>query len=110
MKFGLTDDVIEKIQNVLESNERVDKAYVFGSRAKGNYKDGSDIDLALKGKELTFDDVLNLHIKLDDSNLIYRIDLLDYATNREPALKEHIDRVGIEFYSRWKKYKISDII
>lgn len=108
MKFGLTDDVIGKIQKVFESNARVDKAYVFGSRAKGNYRDGSDIDIAIKGKELTFDDVLSLNVKLDDCNLIYQIDLLDYAAIKEPVLKEHIDRVGIEFYSRWKEYRFSD--
>jgi type I restriction enzyme S subunit len=110
MKFGLPDDIIEKIQKVIESDAKVDKAYVFGSRAKGNYKDGSDIDIAIKGQEITYNDVLSLNVKLDDCNLIYRIDLLDYATIKEPALKEHIDRVGIEFYSRWREYKLSDLM
>jgi type I restriction enzyme, S subunit len=110
MKFGLTDKVVEKIKDVFEENSNIDKAIIFGSRAKGNYKPGSDIDIALKGQYLTFDDILKLHAKLDDLNMAYEIDLLNYDTIKEPALKEHIDRAGIVFYERWKKLKLADLI
>jgi type I restriction enzyme, S subunit len=110
MSFGLLDTEIEKIKQVFETNTKVDKAFVFGSRAKGNYKEGSDIDIAIKGNELNFNDVRSLVGKLDELNLIYDIDLLDYAKIKEPALKEHIDRVGIEFYSRWKEYRFSELL
>jgi len=109
MSFGLLDTEIEKIQQVFETNTKVDKAFVFGSRAKGNYKEGSDIDIAIKGNELNFSDVRSLLGMLDELNLIYDIDLLDYDKIKEPALKEHIDRVGIEFYSRWKEIQLRDI-
>src|SRR5450759_1848541 len=105
MKFGLTDKIIADIEQVFETNSKIDKAYIFGSRAKGNFKDGSDIDVAIKGNELTFKDILHCTGKLEELNLPYRIDLLDYDKIKEPALKEHIDRVGIEFYSRWKEVK-----
>ena len=52
MKFGLNDNTIEAIQKVFETNSKIDKAIVFGSRAKGNYKEGSDIDLAVKGRNI----------------------------------------------------------
>lgn len=110
MKFGLSENIIEKIQQVLTTNSKVDKAYIFGSRAKGNYREASDIDMAIKGQNLNYDDVLSLGVKLDEQNLPYKIDLLDYHTIKEPALKEHIDRVGIEFYSRWKKLKLGEVI
>ena len=110
MKFGLPDTTIENIQKVFENNAKIDKVIVFGSRAKGNYKEGSDIDLAVKGSNISFDDILQLHGQLDDLNLPYKIDLLDYATIKEKALVEHIDRVGIVFYERWKKYKLGDIV
>ncbi len=110
MKYGLTGSIIDSIQQVLETNPKVDKAFLFGSRAKGNYKEGSDIDLAVKGQELSFADILNLIGKLEDLNLPYKVDLLDYNTIKEPALIEHIDRVGIEFYSRWKEYKLSELM
>ena len=110
MKFGLPDNVIEKLQMVFETNAKVDKAFVFGSRAKGNYKEGSDIDISIKGKALNFDDILSLLDKLDNLELVYKIDLLNYHTINEPALIEHIDRVGIELYSRWKEIKLGKFI
>ena len=108
MQFGLKKEVIEAIQQILEQNPRVDKALVFGSRAKGNYKEGSDIDLALKG-DITAKDLLDLHGKLDALNLPYSFDLVNYNTINEPDLKEHIDRAGVEMYSRWKEYKLGDL-
>ncbi|HOX83141.1 MAG TPA: restriction endonuclease subunit S [Chryseolinea sp.] len=107
MRFGLSEDVIVTMQSVFEANSKVDKVYVFGSRAKGNYKEGSDIDLAVKGSELSEKDILNLYVKLGELNLSNEIDLINYRTINEPALKEHIDRVGIEFYIRWKKIPLS---
>jgi type I restriction enzyme S subunit len=110
MKFGLSDSIINSIILVLESNSKVDKAFIFGSRAKGNYRDASDIDIAIKGNDLNFDDVLQLGVKLDDLNLPYKIDLLNYNTIKEPDLKDHINRVGIELYSRWKEIKLGDVV
>lgn len=110
MKFGLSENSINSIIQVLESNPKVDKALVFGSRAKGNYRDASDIDIAVKGVELNFDDMLQLGVKLDDLNLPYKVDLINYHTIKEPDLKDHIDRVGIEMYSKWKECKLDDII
>ena len=49
MKFGLEVPVIENIISILEQYPKVDKAFVFGSRAKGNYRPDSDIDIAIKG-------------------------------------------------------------
>jgi type I restriction enzyme S subunit len=109
MKFGLPDSTIENIQKVFENNSKIDEVIVFGSRAKGNYKDGSDIDLAAKGRNIDFKDILRLSGQLDDLNLPYTIDLLDYATINDKDLIEHIDIVGIVFYERWKKYKLEEI-
>ncbi len=110
MKFGLSDNTIERIQKVFESYSKIDEGILFGSRAKGNYKEGSDIDLAVKGRSISFDDILKLNGQLEDLNLPYKIDLLDYATIKDKDVVEHIDRVGIVFYERWKKYKFSDLM
>ncbi len=107
MKFGLSDIIVASFEQVFENNSKIDKAYIFGSRAKGNYKDGSDIDIAIKGDDLTFKDILHCTGKLEELNIPYKIDLLDYDKIKEPALKDHIDRVGIEFYSRWKEIPLS---
>ncbi len=97
--FGLSDKTIEKIEQVFESNPKVAKALVFGSRAKANYKEGSDIDIAVKGQDLNFNDVLDLTGKLDNLDLPYKIDLINYHTINEADLKDHIDRVRIELYT-----------
>ncbi len=109
MKFGLTDQIIASMAQVFEPNPKVDKAFIFGSRAKGNFREGSDIDIAIKGRDLTFKDIISLSGKLEDLDIPYKIDLLDYHTIKEPALQEHIDRVGIEFYSRWKERILTEM-
>lgn len=110
MKFGLTENIIERIIQVFENNSKVDKAFVFGSRAKGNYRPDSDIDIAIKGNDITLDDILKMSVAFEDKGIKNKIDLIDYHTIKETALVEHIDRVGIEFYSRWKEYRLGDII
>jgi predicted nucleotidyltransferase len=98
MKFGLSDKVIECIQKVFHDEPKVDKVIIFGSRAKGNFKPGSDIDLAIKGNEISFNDVLSLSVKLDDLDLPYKIDLINYSSVKDKDVIEHINRVGIIFY------------
>ncbi|MBP9587350.1 MAG: restriction endonuclease subunit S [Bacteroides sp.] len=110
MKFGLEVQVIENIISVLEQHPKVDKAFVFGSRAKGNYRPDSDIDIAIKGNEITTDDIITISVAIEAKGVTHKFDLIDYNNIKEPALKEHIDRVGIEFYSRWKKYRFSDFV
>ncbi|MBP6067855.1 MAG: restriction endonuclease subunit S [Bacteroides sp.] len=106
MKFGLEVQVIENIISVLEQHPKVDKAFVFGSRAKGNYRPDSDIDIAIKGNEITTDDIITISVAIEAKGVTHKFDLIDYNNIKEPALKEHIDRVGIEFYSRWKASKL----
>lgn len=109
MKFGLEEDVIVRIQQVFESNPKIDEAVLFGSRAKGNFRENSDIDLALKGRKLNFEDIVSIGAKLIELNLPFEIDLLDYEKISEPALVEHIDRVGVVFWERWKEIKLEEV-
>ena len=100
MKFGLSEHTIQNIQNVFHSFSVVGEVILFGSRAKGNFKQGSDIDLALKGKNTTFDDILTLNIRLDALELPYKIDLVNYHTIKDQNVIDHINRVGIIFYAK----------
>lgn len=109
MKFGLEVQVIENIISVLEQHPKVDKAFVFGSRAKGNYRPDSDIDIAIKGNGITTDDIIAISVAIETIGITHKFDLIDYNSIKEPALKEHIDRVGIEFYSRWKEHTLDSI-
>src|SRR6218665_223977 len=108
MPYGLSDNVIERLQKVFENCVGIDKVILFGSRAKGNYKEGSDIDLAAKGYDYAFDEG-KVRMQLDELNLPYEIDLINYHSIKEPALTAHIDRAGIELYSRWREIRASEL-
>ena len=99
-RTGLPTNAVQAIQQVLAACPVVEQALLYGSRAKGNYKRGSDIDLSLKGDALTYRDLLRLMDELDDLLLPYMIDLSIYHQIDNPALREHIDRVGVVFYQR----------
>jgi predicted nucleotidyltransferase len=96
---GLTEKLLRQIVSVLADQPKVEGAVLFGSRAKGNFKEGSDIDLALKGTTLTPNDLMSLSARFEELPTLKRIDLLIYNTIKEPALKDHIDRVGIQLYT-----------
>lgn len=102
-KFGLLDSDLEAIVSVLRKHANVERAYIFGSRAKGNFKNGSDVDLALKGEELDFDTISQISYFLnEETNMPYKFDVINYHSIKEPDLVVHIDRVGIEVYNRKK--------
>ena len=100
LSIGLTEEQIEGILKVLQENKKLNKVILYGSRAKGNFNPGSDIDLALTGDNLDLKDILNFQIKLDNLPVLQKIDLVIYDQIREPALVGHIDRVGIVLYQR----------
>ena len=98
MKFGLSDRVIEELQAVFHQHPNIDKVLIFGSRAKGNYREGSDIDLAALGTGLDYAQLLQILAEIDDLGLLYSVDLLDYHKIINTPIGEHIDRVGQVFY------------
>jgi len=110
MRFGLDENIIEKITKVFENQPKVDKAFIFGSRAKGNYRADSDIDIAVKGYDLTVEDILKMSAAIEKAAIGFEVDLVDYDSIKEKALKDHVDRIGIEFYNSWKNTKLGDLI
>ncbi|MEK6730263.1 MAG: nucleotidyltransferase domain-containing protein, partial [Planctomycetota bacterium] len=101
MKFGLKETTIQKICGVFADYPQVEKAVIYGSRAKGNYKNGSDIDLTLYGgKDLTLNILSKMLREIDDLLLPYTIDLSIFHNLSDPDFIEHIQRVGMVFYQR----------
>lgn len=100
MKYGLPSATVEKICDVFARFPEIEKAVLFGSRAKGNYKNGSDIDLTLYGKLLTHRQCATIATELDDLLLPYTIDLSVFDELNHAKLREHIERVGVVFYQR----------
>jgi predicted nucleotidyltransferase len=100
MKYGLPERTIAQICAVLAQYPAVERAVLYGSRAKGNYKPGSDIDLTLFGVGLTSGLCAAIAEALDDLLLPYTIDLSVFAELKHPELEAHIQRVGGVFYER----------
>ena len=98
MKFGLSDTVIKELQDVFRHYENIEKVLIFGSRSKGNYRAGSDIDLAVIGKGIDYNQLLSILCEIDDLELLYSVDLLDYQKKKGTPIGDHIDRVGRIFY------------
>ena len=92
--FGLPAAAIAALRKVLSQYPAIERAVVYGSRAKGNYRNGSDIDLTLDGPTLTFTELLHIETTLDDLMLPWKIDLSLLSQIDNPDLLDHIARVG----------------
>ena len=99
-RHGLPPRTERKIRDVLARHPEIEKAVLYGSRARGNFKSGSDIDLTLVGEKLDSKILGQLDWELDDLLLPYTIDLSLFRELNHPELIEHIQRVGIVFYER----------
>ena len=95
---GLSREDVHSIQQTLRLFPRISEAILYGSRAKGNYRPGSDIDLSLIGNELSHQDLLDIELALEDLLLPYKIDLSLHHQLDNPQLIDHINRVGKLFY------------
>ncbi len=98
--FGLKDTHINSIQSVFKNYSIVGKALLYGSRAKGNYRNGSDIDLTLVGDNIDLTTLLKIENELDDLFLPHKIDLSILHKIENPVLIEHINRIGKIFYEK----------
>jgi predicted nucleotidyltransferase len=100
LKYGLSEIVANDVVAVFESNAKISSVILFGSRAKGTYYPGSDIDLALKGDNLNLNDILEASIQLEELLLAFKFDLLIYDRIKEEALRKHIDTSGKILFER----------
>lgn len=98
--YGLKEIDIKKIASVLENYTAINKAILYGSRAKGNYREGSDIDISLVGDKLNLSMLLRIETELDDLLLPYNIDISIFDKINNQELIEHIKRVGLILYEK----------
>lgn len=96
---GLKDKQAANIKSVFAKFPHIDEVILYGSRAKGTYRNGSDIDLTIKGT-LSLTELSRVEIELDDLLLPYKIDLSLHSKIDNLDLLEHIERVGKLFYGR----------
>lgn len=103
MIFGLRKVTIQAIQDVFKKHPEVEKAILYGSRAKGNYRPGSDIDLTLVGEQLNLTTLQKIENELDELLLPYKIDLSLLKQIQNKDLLEHIERMGEVFFDSNEK-------
>jgi predicted nucleotidyltransferase len=99
MQYGLSDYTLNTIKVILAKYPAIQSAVLYGSRAKGNYRNGSDIDLTLHTNEaFTYSDLLAVKGDFDDSDMPYMVDVSDYRKLGNQNLVAHIQRVGKVLY------------
>lgn len=98
--IGLTIKEINKIKSVFSKYSEIEKVLLYGSRAMGNYKPASDIDLSLIGNEIDLNLQTKIAFDLEDLMLPYKFDISVYDKISNPDFLDHIDRVGVEFYQK----------
>ena len=102
-EYGLSGATVKAIRGVFSLFPQVGQVLLYGSRAKGNYRTGSDIDLSIvadDGSVVDLDVVFAIDNALDDLMLPYTFDLSVLADLDNPQLVDHIKRVGVEFYRK----------
>ena len=98
---GLRENDIANIASVISNVHEIETAILFGSRAKSTQKNGSDVDIVLKGKNVTRDTVNTISYLLnEETNMPYNFDIVNFSTIQNEALIEHIERVGMIIYSK----------
>ena len=100
MKYGLNPHVITDINKIFFKNLKIQKVILYGSRAMGNFREGSDIDLVIVGDQLSTQDLLQIENELDELMLPYKIDISLWHQIENSNLLDHINRVGVDFYQR----------
>ncbi|HEY8272216.1 MAG TPA: nucleotidyltransferase domain-containing protein [Pseudobdellovibrionaceae bacterium] len=98
MNFGLSNNVIDKINSVFKKYPSIEKVILYGSRAKGNYKPASDIDLTIISSTQDLSFLFRIENEIDDLLLPYKVDLSFYSLLDNENLRDHINRVGVIFY------------
>lgn len=105
--FGLPDQTRLSIQKVFAHYPVIKQVIIYGSRAKGNYRPGSDIDLTLLGNAIDNTVLSRVLVDLDELNTPYLMDVSIFEQIESQDLIHHIQRVGQVFYD-WNSFCDSD--
>ncbi len=97
--FGLYNESYKKIITIFQNHQNIEKVIIYGSRAKGNYKEGSDIDLTLVG-EISYEQIIRLKQEFEESTIPYLIDISNFSDLQSESLLDHINRIGKIFYQK----------
>ena len=97
--YGIRDNLFNELLNLFKK-ENIDKVILFGSRARNDYKNNSDIDLAIIFNSNDNDNYIKLLTKLEELNTLFKFDVIDYNKITNATLKQEIDKDGITIYQK----------
>ena len=95
--FGLPQRTIDELLNYFKQKTEIEKVVIYGSRAKGTYHNGSDIDFAIWTDN--HENISRILSELDDLQTPYMFDVTDYKALNHDGLKNSIDKFDKQFYS-----------
>ena len=101
-RFGLSEREINTIREIFKKYPDIEAVYIFGSRAKGSFKEGSDIDLAVINEGVDTMTIARIKGEFEESSLPCRVDIVSYPDINHKELIDHIDRVGVLIYETLK--------
>ncbi|MDR0952795.1 MAG: nucleotidyltransferase domain-containing protein [Elusimicrobiota bacterium] len=100
-KYGLSEKTLITLEDIFKKYPSIEKVVLYGSRAKGTFKNGSDIDITLfTDNNFTYQDLSEIHKDFYLSNIPYTADISIYSKLTNENLKEHINRVGKILYQK----------
>lgn len=99
-QYGLSLEVIGSLKKVFKKHPSIEKVILYGSRAKGNYKIASDIDLCIETSETDLSFLFQIENEIEELLLPYKVDLSIFSKLDNEKLKDHIMRVGVQFFKQ----------
>ena len=100
MSYGLTEDYINLLNAIFKQNSFIEKVVIYGSRAKGNFTERSDIDFVIYGNLEDRFQISKIKNEIEESSIPYKTDIQMFDDIKNVSLIDHIDRVGKVFYKR----------
>lgn len=95
-RTGLSVSLLEQLREVFRRYPEVRKVLIYGSRAKGSFKPGSDIDLAVFATDMSSSRFAGLWSELDELPLVFTLDVVHWDTLGNAALQQRIVAEGVE--------------
>ena len=96
--FGIEQRTINELISYFKTKQDIEKVIIFGSRAKGTFSKGSDIDFAILTQN--HKQFYKISAELDELPTPYKFDVIDYQTLSHEEIKNSIDSEGIVFYEK----------
>ncbi len=101
MKYGLKKEQWRIVEKILASHPEVEQAVLFGSRAMGNFRETSDVDIAIKGGRANTSLAAQIRFEIEENTwLPFFFDIIAYGDLQNPELKKHIDEFGKVVYDK----------